>query len=427
MTKLSAAQKQQIRQQWETKTSRELQDEFGCSKSTIRRVMQEGGETSSGINLTVTDESKEEDDNFVYSAVDEEQVQELPLVSSFEGDDGLPTDAAAAAVEQEAFDSLLPPAGATQEDIAKASEVAAAAAAAAAAETAEVDGGGGGEEESKGASPQQMDSILASLNLDPAAAGGGGGGAGLDALLADVVGAPPPAPTKAGRRKAAPAPSAPPPPAAAAAEAAEGVPDAFLRMAIRRYSDAFPDSMDLVAGEREVDKNTLLKSLVKAPRSQLEDVYAALKCAQAHKTCHTLLTEGCNTVLSIVETVGTQTGALEIHGLSEALAKEKEFQNVMLECSIDDAHNLIKYSRPRVRAATMVASAMFRLHYSNRAQRLMREAGQPMPMRQQQPAAPDDEEGEEAPPPPAQPPSGEGPAAQYWDVGEAQVQAYDGL
>ena len=122
MTKLSAAQKQQIRQQWETKTSRELQDEFGCSKSTIRRVMQEGGETSSGINLTVTDESKEEDDNFVYSAVDEERVQDLPLVSSFEGDDGLPTDAAAAAVEQEAFDSLLPPAGATQEDIAKASE-----------------------------------------------------------------------------------------------------------------------------------------------------------------------------------------------------------------------------------------------------------------------------------------------------------------
>ena len=102
MTKLSAAQKQQIRQQWETKTSRELQDEFGCSKSTIRRVMQEGGETSSGINLTVTDESKEEDDNFVYSAVDEADVQELPLVSSFEGDDGLPTDAAAAAVEHSA-------------------------------------------------------------------------------------------------------------------------------------------------------------------------------------------------------------------------------------------------------------------------------------------------------------------------------------
>ena len=54
MTKLSAAQKQQIRQQWETKTSRELQDEFGCSKSTIRRVMQEGGETSKCLPAPLT-------------------------------------------------------------------------------------------------------------------------------------------------------------------------------------------------------------------------------------------------------------------------------------------------------------------------------------------------------------------------------------
>ena len=395
MTKLTAAQKKEVKALWDSSTSAELQTKYGVSKSTIRRAVRGGDDDDDAVATTVTEESKAgEDDAFSFQQPQEDTIEQLELIH--EDHEGRPLDPASAARDGAAFDRLLPETGASAAETAEA--VAAAADAAAEAEAAaQAPAQPGGPPD-----PGMLDQAIRSL--------------GLDQLDIEGAAAKP-------KRQAPPPPPPPPPrqqqqqrPATQQAEAKQ-VPDAFIRLAVRQYAEHFPMAVEAIAGERSTDRATLLRSITKMRRSELDELYSALKSAVYFANTTTMIKELANTGVSVVEAVGCQTGALEVQGLGEALRGQADWDSVLLEISIEQSYAAMKFNTPGMRAATLFAGSVFRLHHANRAARLQAEysSARTAPL-----AAPREEAAEEEA-------AAEQQQQPVFEVGEAVVEEWNGL
>ena len=391
MTKLTAAQKKEVKAPWDSSTSAELQAKYGVSKSTIRRAVRGGDDDDDAVATTVTEESKAgEDDAFSFQQPQEDTIEQLELIH--EDHEGMPMDAASAARDGAAFDRLLPETGASAAETAEAVAAAADAEAEAEAEAPAPQGGP--------PDPGMLDQAIRSL--------------GLDQLDIEGVAKP--------KRQAPPPPPPPPPPprqpqrpAPQQAEAKQ-VPDAFIRLAVRQYAEHFPMAVEAIAGERSTDRATLLRSITKMRRHELDELYSALKSAVCFANTTTMIKELANTGVSVVEAVGCQTGALEVQGLGEALRAQAEWDSVLLEISIEQSYAAMRFNTPAMRAATLFAGSVFRLHHANRAARLQAEysSARTAPVAAPREAAAEEEEeaAEQQP---------------VFEVGEAVVEEWNGL
>ena len=118
MTKLTAAQKKEVKALWDSSTSAEPQTKYGVSKSTIRRAVRGGDDDDDAVATTVTEESKAgEDDAFSFQQPQEDTIEQLELIH--EDHEGMPMDPASAARDGAAFDRLLPETGASAAETAE--------------------------------------------------------------------------------------------------------------------------------------------------------------------------------------------------------------------------------------------------------------------------------------------------------------------